>query len=79
MSTPELDALVEPQRRRPGCYGARLTGAGFGGCVVALVGCDARIDRVIADVAENTIAPGSGRESTAIVSRAAAGARLVSS
>ena len=36
VSTPELDALVETLEARPGVHGARLTGAGFGGCVVAL-------------------------------------------
>jgi len=36
VSTPELDALVEELTAAPGVYGARLTGAGFGGCVVAL-------------------------------------------
>ncbi|MGD0380769.1 MAG: galactokinase family protein [Acidimicrobiales bacterium] len=36
VSTPGLDALVETLVGRPGVYGARLTGAGFGGCVVAL-------------------------------------------
>lgn len=37
VSTPELDALALAAQAVPGCYGARLTGAGFGGCVVALV------------------------------------------
>jgi len=36
VSTPTLDALVGWLVRRPGVLGARLTGAGFGGCVVAL-------------------------------------------
>jgi galactokinase len=36
VSTPRLDALVRDLRGRPGVFGARLTGAGFGGCAVAL-------------------------------------------
>jgi galactokinase len=36
VSSSELDLLAETAWRVPGCYGARLTGAGFGGCVVAL-------------------------------------------
>lgn len=37
VSIPELDIMVEVARSLPGCYGARLTGAGFGGCTVNLV------------------------------------------
>ncbi|HUQ73321.1 MAG TPA: galactokinase [Burkholderiales bacterium] len=36
VSTPELDALVAALASQPGVYGARLTGAGFGGACVAL-------------------------------------------
>ena len=36
-STPELDALVQIATSLPGCHGARLTGGGFGGAIVALV------------------------------------------
>lgn len=36
VSTPVLDALVDRLNTTPGVFGARLTGAGFGGCVVAL-------------------------------------------
>lgn len=41
VSTPALDALVERLRGIPGVYGARLTGAGFGGCAVVLADPDA--------------------------------------
>jgi galactokinase len=37
VSIPELDLLASSAWDTPGCYGARLTGAGFGGCVVAVV------------------------------------------
>lgn len=40
VSTPELDTLVELTRDLPGCIGARLTGAGFGGCTINLVEAD---------------------------------------
>ena len=36
VSTPALDALVDHLVHTPGVFGARLTGGGFGGCVVAL-------------------------------------------
>ena len=41
VSCAELDALVESSHRTDGVLGARMTGAGFGGCTVNLVHKDA--------------------------------------
>lgn len=40
VSTDALNAIVTAAQRHPACYGARMTGAGFGGCAVALVMAD---------------------------------------
>jgi len=37
VSTPHVDALVEKAWTAPGCYGARIMGAGFGGSILALI------------------------------------------
>ena len=42
--------MTELARAHPACYGARLTGAGFGGCAVALVRTEAA-DAFVAEVA----------------------------
>ena len=47
VSTPELDLLVDLAMEH-GAYGARLTGAGFGGCVVALTPTGAAVGDAIA-------------------------------
>ena len=41
VSSAELDTMVEIAQAQPGCFGARMTGAGFGGCAVALVSNEA--------------------------------------
>jgi galactokinase len=37
VSSKELDWLTEVARSVPGCYGSRMTGAGFGGCTITLI------------------------------------------
>lgn len=49
VSSPELDQLVE-LAREGGAAGARLTGAGFGGCIVALAD-DTHVESVLATLA----------------------------
>jgi galactokinase len=51
VSTPELDALVRALEDA-GAFGARLTGAGFGGCVVALAP-RAHAERILDEAADS--------------------------
>jgi galactokinase len=56
VSIPELDLLAETAWQAEGCYGARLTGAGFGGCVVILAETKAakRIKRILQEAFGST-------------------------
>jgi galactokinase len=46
-STTQMDAAVEHYSQVPGVYGVRMTGGGFGGCIVVLADDDAAIDAAI--------------------------------
>lgn len=75
VSIAELDALVDVACQIPGCYGSRLTGAGFGGCTVSLV-APAAVEHFQADVAAGYRAA-TGRETTIYVCRASDGVRVI--
>ena len=71
VSTPELDALVEALVEA-GALGARLTGAGFGGAVVAV--CEAEAVAAVRDTAMTRYSAATSLESRAFVCRAVDGA-----
>lgn len=48
---PDLDRIVEAATGCAGCIGARMTGAGFGGCAIAIVRAD-RVDDFIRHVSD---------------------------
>jgi galactokinase len=75
VSSPELDALVELSMAQKGCYGARLTGAGFGGCTVALVDAD-RVQPFATEVAR-AYEERTRLQPRVIISRPSAGTRLL--
>ena len=51
----ELDTLVDVALKQEGVIGARMTGAGFGGCAVSIVKTD-KVDKFIKKVEEGYIA-----------------------
>ncbi len=75
VSTAELDLLVELAMKQAGVHGARMTGGGFGGCIVSLVET-AAVDQV-RDALVSQYRARVGVEPTPFVSRPADGARLV--
>ncbi len=75
VSSPALDAMAEIARHRKGCLGARMTGAGFAGCAVALVATD-RVDQFVSETAELYRAA-TGNQPTLYPTASSAGVGLV--
>ena len=65
VSVPEIDLLVDLASRESGVFGARLTGGGFGGSIVALV--DADVARAVGSRVSRTYAGRSGKTATVLV------------
>ena len=70
----ELDVIVDIARKTAGCIGARMTGAGFGGCAVALVKA-AEVEKFARDLAA-AYKQATGLDPAIYVTRATAGASL---
>jgi galactokinase len=78
VSCPELDAIVEIARsipEREGMIGCRMTGAGFGGCAVALIRTEAA--KPIARRFEDGYEISTSNIASIFTSRPAGGARMV--
>jgi galactokinase len=76
VSSQPLDAIVEAAQATEGCFGARLTGAGFAGCGVALVERSATRD--FARAVSNSYARATGRRCTVYLCRASDGVSVLS-
>jgi len=76
VSVPELDTLAAAAWEVPGCFGARFSGAGFGGCVAALVEQDAA--RKVTSAMVGAFERRFGRRPEVFTSGAAGAAGLVS-
>ena len=75
VSSPALDAIVDCANAADGCYGARMTGAGFGGCAVALVRAEAAASFVAQATAGYLAA--TGNQPALYITRASGGAETV--
>jgi galactokinase len=72
VSSKELDVLVKLAWKQPGTLGARMTGAGFGGCTVNLVRADAA--EAFAEAVRRGYQDALGLRAEIYVCRASAGA-----
>lgn len=75
VSSPELEMITTAARAAPGCLGARLTGAGFGGCALALVRASETAGFI--EAVETAYRRASGRPGRCFVVGPAAGARIL--
>jgi galactokinase len=75
VSSDALNTMVEIALAQPGCYGARMTGAGFGGCAMAIVDL-AAAEPFAATVAE-TYQAATGNTPAVYVCQATNGAEVV--
>jgi galactokinase len=71
-SVPELDTVVHAAKRA-GALGARLTGAGWGGAAIVLVG---KGEKTIVDAIQRAFVRAYGREPAISAVTASAGARV---
>jgi galactokinase len=74
VSCPELETMVEIARSVDGVFGARLTGAGFGGCTVNLV--RAGSERDLEEAVLNKYPSRTGREPRVFAFDPGPGARV---
>jgi galactokinase len=77
VTCPELDSMTEIARSLPGCHGARMTGAGFGGCTINLVESEAVPAFTERLMAEYTRRTGRGAPAQVFISVPADGASRV--
>jgi len=75
VSSDALDTMVRVARLHPECLGARMTGAGFGGCAVALAPANAATD--LADAVAEEYRRATGNQPSAYVCAATDGAAAV--
>jgi galactokinase len=75
ITVPELDILAEIQQQVKGCYGARMTGGGFGGCTVALV--EQNAVQPLVDTVKSEYPRRTGKTPEIYICQATAGANIL--
>jgi galactokinase len=75
ISCDELNVMVTCARQQESCYGARMTGGGFGGCAVALVRVEAAAN--FAEAVAACYQAAAGLAPNAYVCQATDGAKVV--
>lgn len=77
VSSDALNAMVECARAQDGCFGARMTGAGFGGCAMALI--RAEVAKSFVEKTSAAYQQRTGHTAAVYVCRATNGAEVVAS